>query len=437
MKTHVQTLMILGSLALATSVSSARADDTPAASPTPAQAQKDVSTQDVEEAKTFFGVGTRAYERGDFVSAIAAFSEAQKRAPKAAVVFAIAQAQRRQYYIDKKPEHLLGATRAYRQYVRDAPQGNHAADAAQYLSELGLAEERAAGSPSAAPSELGAGQQQPTRLSVNASSAVNALVSLDGSPPVEAPLIQIVRPGKHSVVISARGYIDETREVVAVDGSFVAVDVALRERPARLEVMGHPGARIEIDGRLVAAVPHATPIAVVPGTHLVAVSTPGHDPYVRELDFSRDESKRLNIKLGSSTRRRAANIVAVGSGVVALGSLAFVGLALERESAAKDLLDKRQKTSLMPSEREDYEDARSARDRWSTAAILTGGVAVGLGGTALILYLFDDRPRNIPTIQSDQKPQPKHHPDSKDVPVFGFMPVFAPGHLGGAVGGRF
>jgi tetratricopeptide (TPR) repeat protein len=392
----------------------------------PNDAGKSGAAPNIDEAKTFFAVGAQAYERGDFLAAIAAFEEAQKRVPRPALLFSIAQAHRRQYYVGKKAEHLVAATRLYRRYLADAPNGPRAADAGQFLTELAPAEERLGG----AAARDAVTMKQPTRVSVNASVATNARVSLDGKPAVEAPLIAEVEPGKHRVVVSSAGYIDETRELVAVANSFVAIDISLRESPANLSVDGDSGARIEVDGRLVGTLPLTTPATITPGIHLIAVSHSGSDPYVKELEFSRGETKKLAIKLATSSRRKLSNALFIGGGVATVATLVFAGAALNQEAEAKDLLNTRStQRPLQTTEREEYERLRGARTTWTTAAIVGGAAAVALGATALVLRLFDDPARNAPSIQSDQVVKPQKR-DGRVPLDIGFAPIVTPDHSG-------
>lgn len=399
--------------------------------PAPASTPADNAAR-LDEAKTYFGVGAQAYERGDFLAAIAAFEEAQRRAPKPAVTFSIAQAHRRQYYIDKSAEHLTGAAAGYRQYLKDAPAGPRAADAAQYLAELGPAEERVGASGG---SGAASATRQATRLSVSASSAANARVSLDGAAPVEAPLIAQVKPGKHVAVVTAPGYQEERREIVTVENAFVAIDVALKESPASLHITGDAGPRVEVDGRLVGTLPLAAPVSVPPGVHIVAVSEPGHDPQVREVHFARNETKKMDVSLRTSSQRKVAYGAFIGAGALGIASLVFGGLAISKEGTAQDLLSLRAQRPLTPGELGDYQSARDARSSWTTAAIVTGVGAGVVAATGLVLYLFDDPSRSttsIGTEKGDDKPA-----KDKDVVDVGFAPVVAPGYAGAGMSGRF
>ena len=116
--------------------------------------------QDLEQAKTYFNAGAQAFGAGQFTAAVQAFEEAYKLAPRPAILFSMAQAERRQYAVDRRPENLRRAVAHYRQYLKEVDKGGRRADAAQALSELEPmlakldAEPRAAGTPPAPPPEV-------------------------------------------------------------------------------------------------------------------------------------------------------------------------------------------------------------------------------------------------------------------------------------------
>lgn len=61
------------------------------------------SADDVEQAKTLFNAGAQAFNVGKFSAAIQAFDAAYALAPRPAILFSLAQAQRRQYFVDRSP----------------------------------------------------------------------------------------------------------------------------------------------------------------------------------------------------------------------------------------------------------------------------------------------------------------------------------------------
>ena len=182
-----------------------------------------------DQGKTLFNAGASAYAAGQFNAAIQAFDESYRLSPRPGVLFSIAQAYRRQYYVDKRPEHLKSAIQYYRDYLTKVSEGGRRADAAQALSELEPLAERLGTSP-AAPSASPAAPPPETRLMVS-SPTRGATVSVDKGKAVEAPLITEIKPGKHALHLTAEGYFDEDREINALAGGVAALDIALRDLP--------------------------------------------------------------------------------------------------------------------------------------------------------------------------------------------------------------
>src|SRR5262249_6577953 len=125
-----------------------------------------------------------------------------------------------------------------------------------------------------------------TRLMVE-SSTPGAMVSLDSEKPGPAPFISEVKPGKHHVVVTSDGYFDGERDVSAIEGEIIPVDMTLKERPAKLTVEGTSGAQISVDGRFTGTVPQQAPIELTSGRHLVTVTKSGYKAFSQELDFTR------------------------------------------------------------------------------------------------------------------------------------------------------
>ena len=80
-------------------------------------------TGNEDQARMLFTVGAEAYSSGQYKAAIQAFSEANKILPRPAIVFSLAQSHRRQYVIDKDPEHVHEAARLFREYLAQVPEG--------------------------------------------------------------------------------------------------------------------------------------------------------------------------------------------------------------------------------------------------------------------------------------------------------------------------
>ena len=388
---------------------------------------------DVDRAKTFFNAGARAYDAGDFSTAIEAFEAAEKLAPRPAILFSAAQAHRRQYFLDGKAEHLRAAIQDYRAYVDATPPGQgRRADAAQALTDLVPIADKLA-------PDTGAKVVEPKHTKINVSSpAPGARVSCDNGKPSEpgAPLTVEVAPGKHVCVVSAAGFFEEKREVVAVEGEFVPVEVALVEQPAQLRVVGADGAEISVDGRTV-GVASSAQFPITAGVHLVAIGKNGHNAFVREVEFSRGQEKRIDVDLRSTTQRKVARgaLVLGAAGIVA-GSV-FTVIALVEEGRAKNVLDKQTTQNLSGDDLTTYDSARTARTTWTDAAIIGFGAGAAVAATGLVLYLFDSPNTTNPTQSPDTKPQPQNPSRHGEPTEIGAAPLVGPGLLGASFVGRF
>ncbi len=393
-----------------------------------------LAQSDVEQAKTLFLAGAQAYEKGDFLAAIQAFEEAERRAPRPAIVFSIAQAHRRQYYNDTTAtDHLRAAVAKYREYLTQAPDGSRKSDASQALAELGPAADRLAAStepPRPQP-------KQPARISINSTGTPNVLISLDGAPGVEAPLIKPVKEGLHTIVLSADGFIDEKHTVSAIEGSIVAQDFPLKEKPALVTVSGASGARVDVDGRPVGALPLAAPIPVPSGTHLVTVSKNGHDAAIRDVELTRGQSQTLSVTLPVSTQRKVAIGVMLAGGAGVLAGAVFTGLSFERQGAAKSIIDRSGTQNITAGDLASYQSAVSTHDTWTKGAVIAYGVGVALFTTGALLFAFDSPSLTGPAVRERSTPQKQDAPKKLEPTEVGFTPLLGPSLVGGTVTGRF
>jgi hypothetical protein len=387
------------------------------------------------QAKTMFNAGAQAYEAGQFPAAIQAFGEAYRLAPRPGILFSMAQAHRKQYYVDRQPAHVREAVRLYREYVARVEAGGRRTDAAQALAELepileklGAADAGAA----AAPVE----RKAATRLMVSAQSR-EATITLDGGKPVEAPLIAEVKPGKHTVKVVAAGYLPEEREVQAAEGGIVALDIPLKEQPALLSVSTRDGADVAIDGRNAAATPLARPIEVTPGRHFIAVTRRGYHAFAEDVDFTRGETRTLTVHLEATGQSTAAySLIGVGAaGLLAGGVLAAV--AVVQQGKAQTLDDRRtQQGGLSLADLAQYTSYLDTRNEVRTAAGVTFTGAVLVGGIGVLLAIFD-RPVVGTGARRDEAPKPAV-PAPREHPMeLSATPLLGPGLVGAAVHGRF
>src|SRR5262249_11219234 len=150
-----------------------------------------------------------AYSAGNYAAAAQAFAEAYTLASRPQLLFSLAQAERKLYTTLQRPQDLLDAIKHYRQYIEKVPEGGRRDDAVDALQQL---EPMAARLGNTAPREEAPARRAPTRLMVSAN-VKDALVTIDGVRYDEWQVIEEVKPGKHRVVVAAKGYFDDDREV--------------------------------------------------------------------------------------------------------------------------------------------------------------------------------------------------------------------------------
>jgi len=379
-----------------------------------------------------FSSGAEAYAHGQYAAAIQAFTEANSLLPRPAIVYSLGQAHRRQYFISKNTEHLRAAISNFRAYIDQVPDGGRRADAAQALSELEPMAARIGDANVVAPTDANA--KEPARLMVTTQPS-GASFTIDGRERKQAPLAAEVLPGKHRVHVSLDGYFDEDREVLAVDRMLVPVPVELRERPAHLVVSGPKGCDVSIDGRSVGATPLAGALEVESGTHLIVVTKNGYRAFSQDIEFRRDERKTVAISLQATGQRLVARSLLISGGALVLAGGVFSVAALNRQQAAQDVTDAQKQGPASPEDARDYRDARAARDRWKTAAVLTFSVGGAALVTGLLFYVFD-QPTLLPprARPEERRPRPSNPLEPTEM---SFAPFVGPSFGGAGLTGRF
>ncbi|UQA56039.1 PEGA domain-containing protein [Polyangium aurulentum] len=405
--------------------------------PASAAAQQGNDKAADEQAKALFNAGAQAYAAGRYTAAVQAFEGAYKKAPRPAILFSMAQAHRRQYFIDKKPENLQQAIRNYRLYLDQVPQGGRRADAASALSELEVISQRlgvndtAAASPSPSSSEA-VGK---TRVTVT-SPTPGARVSLDGRPAVEVPLLEEVTPGKHKVRISADGHVTVERDILAIENDLVALDQDLREQSGRLEIKAPNGAQLAIDGRFVGTLPVPL-VDVAPGKHFIAITTNGYKPFTREIDLRRGQSQRVEAELSRTTQRKVSYAFFAASGLAAVGGVGLTFAALAEHGQAEEIAEERRQSGIVTKQYEAFRDHVERRDTFRDAAVILLGTGAVFGFGGFVFYAFDQPAQPLPPARSDTKPSPTNAPTQGPSIEIAAAPVLSPGFAGVGFVGRF
>lgn len=351
---------------------------------------------DRKKAEQYFRAGERAFQAQNFAAAAQSFELAYQELDLPEIAFSAAQAYRRQFYVDPKPDYAKRAVELYRHYLDKVKTGGRVADASDGLAEMNRELDRIPGRGGQA-----AGIQRGTRLIVNAivegqdrtsmtelsllpgSTELDAKATIDGEEAkLSAPID--VAAGEHTVVVSAAGYFSITLKKRVEEGETEVAEAVLRPQPAILSIETEAGAQITIDGR-----PATAKQSLPAGTHVLSIHRRGRVPVVRELTIGRGEQRVLELPLAPTTQRKSVKWVAIGSGVVAALAIGATVLALDADATMSTLADKREREGISADELARYEKAVRRRDQQRDAAWVLGGMTLAGGALAGMLYWFD------------------------------------------------
>jgi len=342
------------------------------------------SAGDVERAKESFRIGAAAYAAGEYLAAIAALDSAYAAAPLPAIAFSLAQAERRQYFLDQKHEHLQRSVALFRRYLEQTPSGGRRADALEALAQL---EPLVARAPAAAPPAVASAAAASTRLLVIAE-APGARVFIDGEEVAGTP-IREVSPGKHRVVVQAPGFRDAERSVVAVSGELIPVSMALVELPGVLEVKTSDSAEIYVDGAFASLGGKDVALTLASGSHRVSVAQNGHRVASHTVGVQRGSRQTLRVELEPTAQRMTSHVLLIG-GAAAVGAGAFLGaLAVQSEDAAQGFLEQRDARNVSSAELVGYQADVARRNRYRLMAGVSLAAGLGLLVTGLFMHELD------------------------------------------------
>lgn len=358
-----------------------------------------------KEAEKYFRAGAKAYAAQNFIAAAANFDEAFKSEPMAEIAFSAAQAYRRLYRIEPKPEHVKRAIELYRAYLDKVKTGGRVGDAADNLAEM----ERELDKLAASGVRVGATSAVAhTRLGISVTLADQRAAepgvlteigdatgettrgltaTLDGKP-VEPFALVPVDAREHIVAVSADGYFSVEKKAFAVDGQSALVEIELKPRPAIVKVVTEGSARISVDGRPIATTP-SPPLEISAGKHLITILRNGREPFSREITAARGQQLTLSAPLEKTARRRAVPWILGGAGLVAAGAITTSIFASVKDGNASEIRDGIDMGNRPPSDGDRYDAQVRARDRYVTTTWVLGGAAVTASAIGVLLLLFD------------------------------------------------
>ena len=358
---------------------------------------------DRTKAEAYFRAGEKAYQAQNFAAAAQNFEEAYKAAPLPEIAFSAAQAYRRQYRVDARPEYVARAVALYRIYLDQVKTGGRVADAADAMGEMQHELDKLIKAGVKVSAELAA---EHTQLGVSVTLAGTAAIpsgmheisetehdempqvtaAFDGKP-VEPFTLVNIEPGTHTVHVEAPGYFPVDKQEVVVQGTTNMLEITLDAKPAKVAFHTEAGARIAVDGRPVGSTPLTADITA--GHHLLTITHRGREPVIRELVVTRGQELTIDAPLVMTKRRRAVPYVAITAGGVGALAIATGVGALLVDHKASSLYQRIQMGNAPTSVGEDYEDKRVWRDRLVTATWVTGTLAVAIGGAAAWMYYAD------------------------------------------------
>lgn len=335
-------------------------------------------------ARVLYEAGASAYAAGRFEAAVQALAKAYSLSPRATVLFSLAQAERRLFVVNGDLSVSDSAEAHFKAYLEQVPQGGRRADAVQALGELAVLRARPAEPRAQAQAEAGAAA---TRLLVSVEPPF-AEVRFDGVAKAERPLILETTPGPHTLVVEARGYFGETRQVSAVEDGVVATEIRLEAKPGRVKLSAQAGTQVWLDGTRLGTTPLG-PLEVEAGQHRFVFRSPGYAAEARLVSVERGAEVTVAPVLQLTTQRKISHGLLVGGGAAALvgGAAAVTALVFERDARAVD--DAARDRNLSRDELSDHNRSLDRRDGWRTVSVASLAVAAGLLVGGGVLYFWN------------------------------------------------
>lgn len=344
------------------------------------------SEKDLAIAKNLFESGTRAYEAGRYEVAIGVFEAAYKTVARPSIAYALAQAFRLQYFVDRDPAKLKRAIELYRIYLIH-PGTTGAATREHAATHLAALERLEPLKPLVEPQPP---PRAPPAAIIVTSRTPNARVMIDGRGRVDAPAVLETTPGEHTIRVWAEHHDPAETKVVAIDAQTVAVHVDLVPLPAYIQLRAPKGAELILDGLRVGHAPLPRKIEAAPGPHQLAVLSKGTYAFTTELTLEPGQHAELDVELKTTTQRYLS-LSAGGAGVVLAVLAGGLGLtALSPENAAQAIEATAAQRSLTEAEVIDHQRFADQRDARVFRSAALGGAAAAFLITAAALYLFDD-----------------------------------------------
>jgi tetratricopeptide (TPR) repeat protein len=380
---------------------------------------------DLERAKASFKAGANAYAAGDYLAAIQALEDAYEISPLPAIAFSLAQAERKQYFVDEQRAHLERALGLFRRYLAEETRGARREDARLAIQQL----EPLLGTKPSAPEPAPRSQLRPTRLMI-VSDAPGARIILDGGAAAASPLIREVTPGKHHARVRASGYVDAERDVTALSGELLLTEVRLTERPGTLFVSAPAAAEVYVDGVFVGQGGEWVTVPLAAGQHQLSVAQQGRRLARRDIMLERGKARTEVVTLEPTTQRTLSELLFIGGGAAIGASLVLSAFAVRSQNRAEDFLQVRSYENVFSGDLVAYNAWLVERNRYRTAAGVSVAGAFGMFITGLFLHELD-QPRSPGTRRRDELPRSSEN--TRTTPRFAFVSAAPATNVGASV----
>jgi tetratricopeptide (TPR) repeat protein len=340
---------------------------------------------ELAQAKSSFRAGATAYELGDYLAAIQALQAAYRLSPLPAIAFSLAQAERRQYFVDRDHAHLEHAIELYRDYLQQVQSGGRRSDATDALSQL---EPLRAAQPQADPATAAVSDIGRTRLLISCE-AKGARIVLDDAAALTSPAIAQVSPGTHRLQVSAPGYDTSERAVQALAGELLPIEITLREQPASVQLEAAPSASIYVDDALASESSQRKRLRLAAGNHTFTFAKNGYYLVSLDAQLLPGGSRTLRADLSQTAQRTTAYALFIAGGVGVLTSAVLGGFTLGRDGSARAILARKQQGNISSAQLHDYDEARDDRNRLRIFTALSLSLSAAALATGLFLFMFD------------------------------------------------
>ena len=197
-----------------------------------------------------------------------------------------------------------------------------------------------------------------------------------------------VKPGAHTVQVTAPNHQPVTQNTVAVARAVVGLALDPTPIPGQLTVNVAAGTRVMID-RIAQGQAPLTALSLAPGPHALILSATGREPERHDLTIRPGEAITVRTTLQATTQRSIAWVLVGTAGALALSAGITGALSLDAQSDA-EALEAQVGSGLTGAQFDQHAGLRADRDAYADATLGLGLAASSALITGFLLYLYDE-----------------------------------------------